>query len=76
MKRYNCPLCNLTSDPYIRRSKAEAVGSVHRHKRHDDLHPQGESILVEAFRLPGRGELKPALIVLVLVLAGLVSKFL
>lgn len=76
MHRYDCPQCNLTSESYWRRSMAEAKGADHRNKRHDDMHPKGERILSETLRLPRRGELTPAVIVAVLILAGLVSKML
>lgn len=76
MYRYDCPLCNLTSNPYWLRSRAEDKGADHRHTRHDDMNPKGESILVETFHLPRRGELKPVVIVAVVILAGIISKFL
>lgn len=74
--RYDCPQCNLTSAPYWRRKTAEDKGADHRHKRHDDMHPQGESILVDTFRLPRGEALKPAVIVAVLIIAALINKLL
>lgn len=74
--RYECPACDLLSDPYFRKSKAEEKGAQHRANRHDGMHPKGEGILTDVFQLPGRDELKPALIVLALIAAGLISKFL
>jgi hypothetical protein len=74
--RYECPACGLTSEPYLRRSKAEEKGVEHRQNRHDGMHPKGEGILTDVFQLPGRSELKPALILIALVAAGLISKFL
>lgn len=76
MHRYDCPQCELTSQPYFRRSAAEDKGADHRDKRHDGMYPKGESILVETFHMPRRAELKPFVIVAVVLLAGLVSKFL
>lgn len=76
MHRYECTACGLTSEPYFRRAKAEEKGAEHRAKRHDGMHPKGEGILGDVFQLPGRAELSPALIVLGLLAAGLISKFL
>lgn len=76
MHRYDCPSCGLTSAPYWRRSSAEAKGAEHRHNRHDNMHPQGEGILTEVFQLPGRRDLTPIVVFTVLIVAGLVSKFL
>lgn len=77
MHRYECDACDLTSDPYLRRSKAEEKAAEHRDKRHDGMRPrQGDGILTDVFQLPGRNELAPALIVLGLIAVGLISKFL
>lgn len=76
MHRYDCPSCGLTSAPYWRRSKAEEKGAEHRRNRHDNMHPKGETIVSEVFQLPGRGDLKPVIIFAVLIVAGLVTKFL
>ncbi|MEW2568372.1 hypothetical protein [Streptomyces sp. NPDC047070] len=76
MFRYDCPLCRSTSKPYLLRKGAEEKGVRHRSQRHDDMHPEGESILVEGFTVPQRGDWKMAALVAGLLLMGLVSKLL
>lgn len=76
MHRYDCPQCNLTSAPFWRRSQAEDKGAEHRDNRHDGMHPKGESIIADVFRVPGRTELRPIVALVVIALAVLVSKML
>jgi hypothetical protein len=74
MHRYECAKCELTSAPYLRKSKAKEFGAEHRRKRHDDMYPKEEYIVSEAMQMPQGDEWKVVIIVAVILLGGLLSK--
>lgn len=74
--RYFCPSCDLESDPYVLKSKADDVGEDHRHDRHGGLHPRGECILGPEWRAPQGGERSAILVFVVIMLLAFGSKFL
>ncbi|WP_309317441.1 hypothetical protein [Streptomyces salinarius] len=75
--RYHCPSCELTSDPYFLRSKADDVGDDHRDRRHDGMHPTGECILTSGeWRAPQGGERTAVVVFAVVMLFAIVSQWL
>ncbi|MEU0275519.1 hypothetical protein [Streptomyces sp. NPDC006307] len=75
MHRYRCPLCGITSAPYVTRAGADRHGAGHRDARHGGDHPDGEHIIrAAAHRAPQGSEWMAVLVVLVVLAIGLVGK--
>jgi hypothetical protein len=75
--RYFCPACQLESDPYFLKSKADDVGEEHRAERHGGLYPVGECILTDGeFRMPRGGERSAVAAFAVIALVVLAAKLL
>lgn len=75
MPRYRCPLCAVTSRPYVTRWGAEQHGRGHRADRHGGDHPDGEHILYgPPPGAPQGGGWSPLLVVLVLLGLALLVK--
>lgn len=73
--RYHCPSCDLTSDPFLVRWKADGFGEGHRDRRHDGMHPTGECILSPQFTGPsGRGEWGAVAVFAAVILLAMVSR--
>lgn len=75
--RYFCPACNLESDPYFLRSKADRIGEEHRDERHGSLHPVGECILTSGeWSAPQGGERTAVAVFAAVMLFAIISQWL